>query len=116
MTINRGDLYFADLNPVMGSEQGGIRPVLIIQNDIGNRYSPTVIAATVTSKTNKTQLPTHIFLQESTCGLHRPSIIQLEQLRTLDKRRLLKYIGTLNLETVQKVNAALVVSCGITTP
>lgn len=112
----RGDIFYADLNPVIGSEQGGIRPVLIVQNDIGNRHSPTLIAATITSRTDKVQLPTHIFLQRNTCGLSRPSVIQLEQLRTIDKRRLRKYIGTLSRENVQKVNAALSVSCGITIP
>lgn len=112
----RGDIFFADLNPVIGSEQGGIRPVLIVQNNVGNRYSPTVIAATITSQTDKAKLPTHIFLQRNTCGLSKPSVIQLEQLRTIDKRRLRKYIGTLSREAVQKVNAALSVSCGITIP
>lgn len=112
----RGDIFYADLNPVIGSEQGGIRPVLIVQNDIGNKHSPTVIAATITSQTDKAQLPTHIFLQQNTCGLSRPSVIQLEQLRTIDKRRLRKYIGTLSREAVQKVNAALSVSCGIIIP
>lgn len=114
--VKRGDIFFADLNPVIGSEQGGVRPVLIVQNNAGNQCSPTVIAAAITSQTDKAHLPTHIFLQRNTCGLSRPSVIQLEQLRTIDKRRLRKYIGTLSRETVQKVNAALSVSCGIATP
>ena len=88
MTIKRGELYYADLSPVVGSEQGGIRPVLVVQNDVGNKYSPTVIAATVTSKINKAKLPTHIELPSSQYGLVRDSVILLEQIRTLDKRRL----------------------------
>ena len=87
MTIKRGELYYADLSPVVGSEQGGIRPVLVVQNDVGNKYSPTVIAAAVTSKINKAKLPTHIELPSSQYGLVRDSVILLEQIRTLDKRR-----------------------------
>ncbi len=96
MTIKRGELYYADLSPVVGSEQGGIRPVLVVQNDVGNKYSPTVIAAAVTSKINKAKLPTHIELPSSQYGLVRDSVILLEQIRTLDKRRLKERIGELN--------------------
>ena len=88
MTVHRGDIYYADLSPVVGSEQGGIRPVLIVQNDVGNRFSPTVIAAAITSQTNKAKLPTHIQLHADGSGLARDSIVLLEQIRTLDKRRL----------------------------
>ena len=88
MNIKRGELYYADLSPVVGSEQGGIRPVLVVQNDVGNKYSPTVIAAAVTSKINKAKLPTHIELPSNVYGLQRDSVILLEQIRTLDKRRL----------------------------
>lgn len=116
MNIKRGDIYFADLSPVVGSEQGGIRPVLIIQNDIGNQYSPTVIAATVTSKTNKSHLPTHVCVRGNKCGLYKPSIVQLEQLRTIDKRRLRQYIGSADQETIVHINTAIAISCGIITP
>ena len=93
MTIKRGELYYADLSPVVGSEQGGVRPVLVVQNDVGNKYSPTVIAAAVTSKINKAKLPTHIELPSNTYGLQKDSVILLEQIRTLDKRRLKEKIG-----------------------
>ena len=93
MNIKRGELYYADLSPVVGSEQGGIRPVLVVQNDVGNKYSPTVIAAAVTSKINKAKLPTHIELPSNVYGLQRDSVILLEQIRTLDKRRLKERIG-----------------------
>ena len=93
MNIKRGELYYADLSPVVGSEQGGVRPVLVVQNDVGNKYSPTVIAAAVTSKINKAKLPTHIELPSSVFGLQRDSVILLEQIRTLDKRRLKERIG-----------------------
>ena len=88
MSVKRGEIYYADLSPVVGSEQGGIRPVLIVQNDVGNRYSPTVIAAAITSQKDKTNLPTHIELNASKCGLAKDSIVLLEQIRTIDKRRL----------------------------
>ncbi|MDE7082268.1 MAG: type II toxin-antitoxin system PemK/MazF family toxin [Clostridia bacterium] len=112
MTIKRGELYYADLSPVVGSEQGGIRPVLVVQNDVGNKYSPTVIAAAVTSKINKAKLPTHIELPSSTYGLVRDSVILLEQIRTLDKRRLKERIGELNEQTMSKVDKAILISLG----
>lgn len=109
--IKRGEIYYADLSPVVGSEQGGVRPVLIVQNDVGNRYSPTVIAAAVTSRLNKAKLPTHIELSVAT-GLTKDSVVLLEQLRTLDKSRLQDKIGEINEETMKKVNGALLVSLG----
>jgi len=110
--IKRGELYFADLSPVVGSEQGGIRPILIVQNDTGNKYSPTIIAAAVTSKLNKAKLPTHIELSASEFGLSKDSVILLEQIRTLDKRRLKEKIGSLSDSQMQKVNVALLISLG----
>ncbi|NLK17346.1 MAG: type II toxin-antitoxin system PemK/MazF family toxin [Clostridiales bacterium] len=110
--IKRGEIYYADLSPVVGSEQGGIRPVLIVQNDIGNKYSPTIIAAAVTSKLNKARLPTHIEIPSSEYGLPRDSVILLEQLRTLDKRRLKDRVGLLDPKTMEKVNNALKISLG----
>ncbi len=112
MNIKRGELYYADLSPVVGSEQGGIRPVLVVQNDVGNKYSPTVIAAAVTSKINKAKLPTHIELPSSDYGLARDSVILLEQIRTLDKRRLKERIGELNELTMSKVDKAILISLG----
>lgn len=112
MTIKRGELYYADLSPVVGSEQGGIRPVLVVQNDIGNKYSPTVIAAAVTSKINKAKLPTHIELSSNMYGLQKDSVILLEQIRTLDKRRLKERIGELNETTMTKVDKAILISLG----
>ena len=109
--IRRGDIYYADLSPVVGSEQGGLRPVLIIQNDVGNKYSPTVIAAAVTSKINKAKLPTHIELP-SAYGLAKDSVILLEQIRTLDKRRLKERIGELPPATMLRVNRAILISLG----
>lgn len=93
MLVRRGEIYYADLSPVVGSEQGGIRPVLIVQNDVGNRHSPTVIAAAITSRREKAKLPTHIDVQAATCGLTKDSIVLLEQIRTLDKRRLREHMG-----------------------
>ncbi len=110
--IKRGELYYADLSPVVGSEQGGIRPILIVQNDTGNKYSPTIIAAAITSKLNKAKLPTHIELSEGEYGLAKNSVILLEQIRTLDKRRLKERIGELPITTMQKVNTALLISLG----
>ena len=110
--IKRGELYYADLSPVVGSEQGGIRPVLIVQNDTGNKYSPTIIAAAVTSKLNKARLPTHIELNANEFGLQKNSVILLEQIRTLDKRRLLERIGELPQKTMQKVKYSLLISLG----
>ena len=112
MTIKRGELYYADLSPVVGSEQGGVRPVLVVQNDVGNKYSPTVIAAAVTSKINKAKLPTHIELPSDTYGLQKDSVILLEQIRTLDKRRLKERIGELPLATMSKVDKAILISLG----
>lgn len=109
--IKRGELYYADLSPVVGSEQGGVRPVLIVQNDVGNKYSPTIIAAAITSQINKAKLPTHIAL-DTTCGLPKDSVILTEQLRTLDKRRLKDKIGTLDSISMERVNNALLVSLG----
>lgn len=112
MTIKRGELYYADLSPVVGSEQGGIRPVLVVQNDVGNKYSPTVIAAAVTSKINKAKLPTHIELPSQNYGLAKDSVILLEQIRTLDKRRLKERIGELNETTMSMVDKAILISLG----
>ena len=100
MQIRRGDMFYADLSPVVGSEQGGIRPVLIIQNDLGNKYSPTVIAAAITSQTGKTKLPTHIEIDSSSCGLKNNSVVLTEQIRTLDKSRLKEKIGHINDEKI----------------
>ena len=111
MSVKRGDIYYADLSPVIGSEQGGLRPVLIVQNDIGNRYSPTVIAAAITSRMSKAKLPTHIELP-SAYGLAKDSVILLEQIRTLDKRRLKERIGELPPATMLRVNRAILISLG----
>ena len=114
MIIKRGDMFYADLSPVVGSEQGGVRPVLIIQNDLGNKYSPTVIAAAITSQTNKTKLPTHIELDENTEGLKSNSVILTEQIRTIDKSRLKERIGHIDdIEVMNKINNALGVSFGL---
>lgn len=110
--IKRGELYYADLSPVVGSEQGGVRPILIVQNDTGNKYSPTVIAAAVTSKMNKAKLPTHIELCANEYGLVKNSVVLLEQIRTLDKRRLKERIGEVSPVVMKKVNAALLISLG----
>ena len=111
--VRRGDIYFADLSPVVGSEQGGMRPVLIVQNDTGNRQSPTVIAAAITSQTGKARLPTHIELSARGCGLSRDSVILLEQIRTIDKSRLRERMGRLDEATMQAVNNAISVSFGL---
>ena len=115
MTVKRGDMFYADLSPVVGSEQGGIRPVLIIQNDLGNKYSPTVIAAAITSQTNKTKLPTHIEIEGNIAqGLKNNSVILAEQIRTIDKSRLKEKIGHIDDEFVMnKINNALGVSFGL---
>ena len=110
MVVKRGDMFYADLSPVVGSEQGGIRPVLIIQNDLGNKYSPTVIAAAITSQTNKTKLPTHIELGENKCGLKSNSVILTEQIRTIDKSRLTEKVGEVNKITLEKINKGLCIS------
>ena len=112
-TIRRGDIYYADLSPVVGSEQGGIRPVLIIQNDVGNRHSPTVIAAAITSQINKARLPTHIELGARSFGLSKDSVILLEQIRTIDKRRLKERMGRLDDRLMQRVDDAIAVSFGL---
>ena len=114
MQIKRGDMFYADLSPVVGSEQGGIRPVLIIQNDLGNKYSPTVIAAAITSQTSKTKLPTHIEIDSEACRLKNNSIVLAEQIRTIDKSRLKERIGHIDdEEIINKVNNALGVSFGL---
>jgi len=114
VVIKRGDIFYADLSPVVGSEQGGIRPVLIVQNDIGNKYSPTVIAAAITSQINKAKLPTHIEISAQEYGLLKDSVILLEQIRTIDKKRLREKIGHLDDELMEKVNEALSISFGLT--
>ena len=110
--IKRGELYYADLSPVVGSEQGGIRPILIVQNDTGNKYSPTIIAAAITSQINKAKLPTHIEISANEFGLVKDSVVLLEQIRTLDKRRLKEKIGELSQSKMQRVNTALLKSLG----
>lgn len=112
-SVRRGDIFYADLSPVVGSEQGGVRPVLIIQNDMGNRHSPTVIAAAITSQMNKAKLPTHIELIDQNCGLTRDSVVLLEQVRTLDKRRLRERMGRLGEEQMKLVDTAIEVSFGL---
>ena len=111
--VKRGDIYYADLSPVVGSEQGGMRPVLIVQNDTGNRHSPTVIAAAITSQTGKAKLPTHIELSAQSVGLTRDSVILLEQIRTIDKSRLKERMGKLDDKTMLKVDNAIAVSFGL---
>lgn len=113
MNIKRGDIYYADLAPVVGSEQGGTRPVLIIQNDMGNRHSPTVIAAAITSRQKKKPLPTHIRLEDSPRGLEQESTVLLEQVRTIDRARLKEYIGRADRATMQDVDHAIAVSFGL---
>ncbi len=112
MEIKRGEIYYADLSPVVGSEQGGIRPVLVIQNDIGNRFSPTIIACAVTSQMTKAKLPTHIEFKSGQFGLERDSVALLEQIRTLDKRRLKTRVGALDKTAMNKIDRALLVSLG----
>ncbi len=113
-SVKRGEIYYADLSPVVGSEQGGVRPVLIIQNDTGNRYSPTVIAAAITSQTGKARLPTHIELPvEEDCGLTKDSVVLLEQVRTLDKRRLRERMGRVDERIMEKIDTAIAVSFGL---
>ena len=111
--MKRGDIFYADLSPVVGSEQGGIRPVLIIQNDVGNRYSPTVICAAITSQINKAKLPTHIEIDCCKYSLVKDSVVLLEQIRTIDKKRLREKIGHLNGDLMRKINKALLVSIGL---
>ena len=111
--MKRGDVYYADLRPVIGSEQGGIRPVLIVQNDVGNRHSPTIICAAITSKMNKAKLPTHIELSAEIYDMDKDSVVLLEQVRTLDKRRLKEKMGHLDDEVMRGVNSAIAVSFGL---
>ena len=113
MQVKRGDIYYADLSPVVGSEQGGIRPVLIVQNDVGNKYSPTVIAAAITSQQDKTELPTHIKVDADDCGLSKNSIVLLEQVRTIDKQRLRERMGSLGSGAMNRIDRALSVSFGL---
>ena len=113
MIVKRGDVYFADLSPVEGSEQGGIRPVLIIQNDIGNRFSPTVVVAAITAQIQKAKLPTHVEIDAKTYGFERNSVILLEQIRTIDKQRLTDKITGLDDELMHKVNEAIQISLGL---
>ena len=110
IVVKRGEIFYADLSPVIGSEQGGIRPVIIIQNDIGNRYSPTVVVAAITSQINKAKLPTHVEISSEEYGLNRDSVVLLEQIRTLDKRRLKEKIGHMTEGDMRKVNKALIIS------
>ena len=116
MEIRRGELYYADLSPVVGSEQGGVRPVLVVQNDVGNKYSPPLIAAEGSSKMTTARRPTHIEIAGNSYGLARDSVILLEQIRTLDKRRLKERIGALPEQTMRRVNGALLVSLGVGNP
>ena len=111
--VKRGEIYYADLSPVVGSEQGGVRPVLIVQNDVGNKHSPTVIAAAITSQRDKSKLPTHIELNASRYGLAKDSIVLLEQIRTIDKQRLRERMGELDQPSMNKVNNALSISFGL---
>lgn len=113
MSVKRGEIYYADLSPVVGSEQGGVRPVLIVQNDVGNKFSPTVIAAAITSQRDKNNLPTHIEVDARNCGLAKDSVVLLEQVRTIDKRRLKERMGSLDTGDMGKVNHALSVSFGL---
>ncbi|MBQ9938825.1 MAG: type II toxin-antitoxin system PemK/MazF family toxin [Oscillospiraceae bacterium] len=114
MNVKRGEIYYADLSPVVGSEQGGIRPVLIVQNDVGNRYSPTVIAAAITSQREKSKLPTHIELESRSCGLSKDSIVLLEQIRTIDKKRLKERMGRIDDNSMGMIDRALTISFGLT--
>ncbi|KGK87311.1 MULTISPECIES: type II toxin-antitoxin system PemK/MazF family toxin [Clostridium] len=111
--VKRGDIFYADLSPVVGSEQGGIRPVIIIQNDVGNKYSPTVIVAAITSQINKAKLPTHVEISSEDYGLNKDSVVLLEQIRTLDKKRLKEKIGHMSNSDMKKVDAALLISIGL---
>lgn len=113
LTVKRGDIYYADLSPVVGSEQGGIRPVLIVQNDMGNKHSPTVIAAAITSQKEKSKLPTHIELHSQGCGLSRDSVVLLEQIRTIDKKRLKEKMGKIDDGSMENINKALTISFGL---
>ena len=111
--VKRGDIFYADLSPVVGSEQGGIRPVIIVQNDVGNKYSPTVIIAAITSQINKAKLPTHVEISSEEYGLNKDSVVLLEQIRTLDKKRLKEKIGHMTEIDMRKVDDALLISIGV---
>lgn len=113
MNIRRGDIYYADLSPVVGSEQGGVRPVLIVQNDVGNRYSPTVIAAAITSQQSKANLPTHIAIGAGGSGLAKDSVVLLEQVRTIDKQRLKERMGCVDETSMDRINEAISISFGL---
>lgn len=113
MLIRRGDIFFADLSPVVGSEQGGTRPVLILQNDIGNQYSPTTIVAAITSQISKAKLPTHVEVSARTSGLEKDSVILLEQIRTIDKSRLMEKVASLNEDAMERVGQAIEISLGL---
>lgn len=113
MIVKRGDVFYADLSPVIGSEQGGVRPVIVIQNDIGNKYSPTIIVAAVTSQINKAKLPTHIEISASDYGLPKDSVVLLEQIRTIDKKRLREKVGHFDDDMMIKVNECLKISIGL---
>ena len=113
MPIKRGEIYYADLSPVVGSEQGGVRPVLIVQNDVGNKFSPTIIAAAITSQQDKAKLPTHINLPCGTTGLSKDSVVLLEQVRTLDKKRLKERMGKLDEPSMSQIDRALSISFGL---
>lgn len=111
--VKRGEIYYADLSPVVGSEQGGLRPVLVVQNDVGNKHSPTVIVSAITSQINKAKLPTHIEIPASRDGLNKDSVVLLEQLRTIDKRRLQDLVGHVSQESMEKINNAMSISLGL---
>ena len=113
MNVKRGDVYYADLSPVIGSEQGGVRPVLVLQNDVGNKYSPTIIISAITSQVNKSKLPTHIEINATEFGLSKDSVVLLEQIRTIDKKRLRDKIGHLDVDLMNQVNDALQISFGM---
>ncbi|RBP62581.1 mRNA interferase MazF [Alkalibaculum bacchi] len=113
MNVKRGDVYYADLSPVIGSEQGGVRPVLVLQNNVGNKYSPTIIISAITSQINKSKLPTHIEINATEFGLSKDSVVLLEQIRTIDKKRLREKIGHLDDELMNQVNEALQISFGM---
>ena len=114
MEVNRGDIFYADLSPVVGSEQGGVRPVLVVQNDVGNKFSPTVIIAAITSQLGKAKLPTHIELNREEYNLNKDSVVLLEQIRTLDKRRLKEKVSSIDKIKMQQVDVAMMISLGIT--
>ncbi len=113
ISVKRGEIYYADLSPVVGSEQGGMRPVLIVQNDVGNKYSPTVIAAAITSQINKARLPTHIELEARVYGLTKDSVVLLEQIRTIDKRRLKEKMGRIDNSLMNRIDSAIAISFGL---